>query len=79
MQCKTEIFARRGSEDQWASATEKKRNILDNLTLKKAYRPVLGFLSDQKDLVLHVLTLDLIENVLWLFLYTHGKLDLTFV
>ena len=29
----------------WASATEKKRNILDNLALGKTYRPVLAFFA----------------------------------
>ena len=42
---------------------------MDNLTLEKSHRPVIAFfLRDQKDLVVYVLTLDLIQNALWLFI-----------
>ena len=62
---KTGIFARRARVDQAIGLCYRsKLNILEDLTLEKSQYSVIAFLHDQKNLVIYVLTLDLIENAL---------------
>ena len=62
---KTEIFAQRARVHQaMGLCYQSKLNILEDLTLEKSYYPVIAFLRDLENLVLYVLTLDLIENAL---------------
>ena len=56
----TEKKQRRGK----AFASESKLNILEDLTSKKSHHPVIAILHDWENLVLYVLTLDLIKNAL---------------
>ena len=46
------------------SSTESKLNILKALALEKSYHPVIAFCVIRKNLVLYILTSDLIENAL---------------